>query len=416
MTIAYFDTVAGISGDMTLGAFIDAGVPLQHLRDELSKLSVEGYSLETKKVERNAISAVKFDVVLDAGRAASHAHAHENGGHAGHGHTGEHHSHHDHAHDSRSLQDILSLIVRSGLNSRVRERASKIFSIIGEAEAKIHSTTPEKVHFHEVGAVDSIVDVVGASICLEYLGVEAVYSSPVKLGSGGFVETRHGRMPIPAPATVEILRGYPTVLTDIPSELTTPTGAGIIKALSKGELSMEALRVSSIGYGCGSREIPQVPNLLRVFIGSLEPAHEQDELVTVETNIDNMNPEIFPYVIERLLAGGAHDAYLVPVVMKKGRPGIVLSVLVNRGKLDPILDTIFAETTTLGVRIQPVERRKVKRGSKRVKTSFGEMNVKVITHDGVERLSPEFEECKRIAAERNIPLVDVYRQVEAELR
>ncbi|HTX17350.1 MAG TPA: nickel pincer cofactor biosynthesis protein LarC [Bacteroidota bacterium] len=413
MTIAYFDTVAGISGDMTLGALVDAGVPLDHLRAELSKLRVEGYTLETRKVERSAISAIKLDVVLAAG---SHGHLHEHGDHASHGHGGEHHSHHDHAHDSRSLKDILALIAGSGLNGRVRERASGIFSVIGEAEAKIHNTTPEEVHFHEVGAVDSIVDVVGTSICLEYLGVDQVYSSPVKLGSGGFVETRHGRMPIPAPATVEILRGYPSVLTDIPFELTTPTGAGIIKALSMGQCSMEALRISSIGYGSGSRDMPQVPNLLRVFIGTLEPAHEQDELLTVETNIDNMNPEIFPYVIERLLSGGAHDAYLVPVVMKKGRPGIVLSVLVNRGKLDPVLDTIFAETTTLGVRIQPVERRKVKRGSKKVKTSFGEMNVKVINHDGVERLSPEFEECKRIAAEKRIPLIDVYRQVEAELR
>ena len=409
MTIAYFDTISGISGDMTLGALVDAGVPLEHLRRELSTLGLEGFSLETTTVKRNAISAVKFDVLITPRQPGHHGDEH-------HHHAAGHHSPPDHPHNSRNLKDILSLIAGSGLNERVRERAARIFTVIGEAEAKIHNTTPDKVHFHEVGAVDSIVDILGTCIGLEYLGVDAVHSSPVKLGNGGLVETQHGKMPVPTPATVEILRGYPTALTDIPFELTTPTGAGIIKALSSGLLSMEEFRVSSIGYGSGSRDIPQVPNLLRVFIGTLGPTHEQDELVTVETNIDNMNPEIFPYVIERLLAGGAHDAYLVPVVMKKGRPGIVLSVLVNRGKLDPILEIVFAETTTLGVRIQPVERRKVKRGARRVKTSFGEMNVKVITHDGIERLSPEFEECKRIAAEKNISLIDVYRQVEAELR
>jgi len=222
-------------------------------------------------------------------------------------------------------------------------------------------------------------------------------------------------MPNPTPATVEILKEYRTILTDIPFELTTPTGAGIIKALSSGGLSMEQLRVKSIGYGSGTRDIPQVPNLLRIFIGELEAGHEHDELVTVETNIDNMNPEVFPFVLERLLANGAHDAYMIPIVMKKGRPGILLSALVNRGKLDAVLKVVFAETSTLGVRIQSVERRKLKRSSKTVTTLFGDMKVKVITIEGVERLSPEFEECKRIALEKNIPLLDVYKQVEAEL-
>jgi len=415
MTIAYFDTIAGISGDMTLGALIQAGVPIDHLQRELSKLPLDGYSIGMRTVQRSAITAVKVDVVLQGEEAQPKTHVHPDD-HHGHGVHSHEQVQHTHSHPSRGLSDILALIRSSTLVARVQERASKIFTMIGEAEAKIHNTTLEKIHFHEVGAVDSIVDIVGTSICLEYLGVDAVYSSPVKLGNGGFVETQHGKMPIPTPATAEILRNYPTLLTDIPIELTTPTGAGIVKALSMGMLSMDEMRVTSVGYGSGSREIPQLPNLLRVFIGILETRHEHDELVTVETNIDNMNPEIFPFVIERLLSSGAHDAYMIPVVMKKGRSGILLSALVNRGKLDAVLRVIFAETTTLGVRVQPVERRKLQRSARLVKTSFGEMNVKVISHDGVERLSPEFEECKRIALEKNIPLVDVYKRIEAELQ
>ncbi|HTY09460.1 MAG TPA: nickel pincer cofactor biosynthesis protein LarC [Bacteroidota bacterium] len=413
MNIAYFDIIGGISGDMTLGAFIHAGFPLDILRKELLKLPVDGYSLGQETMQRNAITAVKLNVLLQGEDAEPEAHAHH------HHHAGDAHSHHReehaHTHHSRSLKDILSLIEKSALAPRIKERASRIFTIIGEAEARIHGTTVEKIHFHEVGAVDSIVDIVGAAICLEYFGIDAVYSSPVKLGSGGFVDTQHGKMPNPTPATIEILKDYPTVLTDVPFELTTPTGAGIIKALSSGVLSMEQFNVRSIGYGTGTRDIPQIPNLLRVFVGELAGGHDHDELVTVETNIDNMNPEIFPFVLERLLADGAHDAYLIPVVMKKGRPGILLSALVNRGKLDAVLKVIFAETTTLGVRIQPVERRKLQRSAKSVKTSFGEVSVKVIRVDGSERLSPEFEECKRIALEKKIPLLEVYKQIEAEL-
>jgi uncharacterized protein (TIGR00299 family) protein len=394
MNIAYFDTFAGISGDMTLGAFIHAGVPLSYLQEELKKLRIEGYTLHNHGIERSAISAIKIDVEVE------HEHHHE--------HSHEHHSH-------RSLTDILSLIKSSKLPARVQNRAEKIFTVIGEAEAKIHNTTIKKIHFHEVGAVDSIVDIVGACICLEYFNIEKLYSSPVRIGNGGFVNTQHGTMPIPTPATVEILKGYPTVLTDIPHELTTPTGAGIIKTLSSGMLSLEQLNMKFIGYGAGTNEISQVPNLLRVFIGELHHAHEYDELVSVETNIDNMNPEVYPFVIEQLLAKGAHDAYLVPVIMKKGRPGIVLSALVNRGNLDAVLNIIFSQTTTLGVRIQHVERRKLQRGSKIITTRFGKVKIKTVITDGTERLVPEFEECRRIALEKNIPLKDVYRQIESEL-
>ena len=414
MTIVYFDTVGGISGDMTLGAFIHAGVPLDYLRKELLKLPVEGYSLQQRLMQRNAITAVKLDVTVEGESKNAGSHSHDD-----HHHSHDEHSHRhdsrDHEHHSRGLKDILALIEKSALPARVQERASKIFTVIGTAEAKIHNTALEEIHFHEVGAVDSIVDIVGTAICMEYFGIDAVYSSPVKLGNGGFVNTRHGAMPNPTPATAEILKEYRTVFTDVPFELTTPTGAGIIKALSSGMLSMEQLQVKSIGYGTGTQDIPQLPNLLRIFIGELVEGHDHDELVTVETNIDNMNPEVFPFVLERLLSVGAHDAFMIPVIMKKGRPGILLSALVNRGKLDGVLNVVFAETSTLGVRIQPVERRKLQRSSKIVKTLFGEMKVKVVTIEGSERLAPEFEECKRVALEKNIPLIDVYKQVEAEL-
>jgi uncharacterized protein (TIGR00299 family) protein len=223
-------------------------------------------------------------------------------------------------------------------------------------------------------------------------------------------------MPIPTPATVEILKGYPTVLTDIPIELTTPTGAAIIKAMSSGVITLERVRVDTVGYGAGTKEIPQIPNLLRVIIGELEPSLDQDEVVSVETNIDDMNPEIFPYVIERMLAAGAHDAYIIPILMKKGRPGMLLSVLTERRVLEQVLEIMFRETTTLGVRIQPTERRKVRREVRTVTTSFGTTKVKAVVYDGAERLLPEHDECRRIALERNMPLKDVYRQLDRELQ
>ena len=386
MKIAYFDTFSGISGDMTLGACVSAGVLVDDLRREMTKLDLAGYEIEARHLVRNGMTAVKIDVVIS-----------------------------DQPHYHRHLQDILDLIEASGLTARVKKDAQKIFHEIGVAEAKVHNTTLDKVHFHEVGAIDSLVDIVGAAICLEKLGVGAVYSSPVRLGCGGTVKTQHGVMPIPTPATVEILKGYPMVLTEIPEELTTPTGAGFIKALSSGVLSLERLRIEAIGYGAGTKEIPQIPNLLRVMVGELEPGYDHDELVTVETNIDDMNPEIFPFVIERLLSSGAHDAFLIPVLMKKGRPGTLLSVLTDRKNLESVLSIVFRETTTLGVRITPTERRKVKRDVRTVETSFGPTRVKVIVFDGTERIAPEFEECKRIALEHNLPLKDVYNTLEREL-
>ncbi len=386
MKICYFDTIGGISGDMTLGAFVSAGFRFDDLAGELKKLGLQGFELEAAHVERNGIVATKVDVVIS-----------------------EQPNYHRH------YTDIVSLIDSSTLSSSVKDRAKKIFYEIAVAEAKVHNSTLEKIHFHEVGAIDSLVDIVGAAICLERFGVEEVYSSPVKVGNGGFVNSQHGALPIPTPATMEILRGYPTVLTDIPQELATPTGAAIIKACSRGVLDVERLNVASIGYGAGSRDIGKIPNLLRVLIGDLESRDDRDAVVSIETNIDDMNPELYPYIIETLLSVGARDAYLVPVVMKKGRPGIVLSVLVDRDAVDAALRVLFRETSSIGVRMQTMERRKLVRSIKETQTSFGTVRVKAVVNDGKEVLIPEFEECKRIAIEKGLPLRDVYRTLESEL-
>lgn len=387
MKIIYFDTIAGISGDMTLGAFISAGIRIEDLISELEKLNLSGFELTGRHIERSGIVATKIDVVVT-----------------------------QQPRYKRHLKDINQLIDVSFLSPFVKETAKKIFYELAIAEAKVHDSTVEKIHFHEVGAIDSIVDIVGTAICLEGFGIEQVFSSPIKLGHGGFVKTQHGEMPIPTPATIEILKDYPTLLTDIGFELTTPTGAAIIKALSRGMLSFEKIKITHIGYGTGTKELERIPNLLRIFIGEMVADYDSDELVTIETNIDNMNPEIYPSLIESLLDRGALDAYLVPTIMKKGRPGILLSVLAPRSKVDELSQMLFRETSTFGLRIHPVERKKLPRVPKEILTSLGLVKAKAVQIDNREVLVPEFEECKRIAREKNRPLLEVYRILERDLR
>ncbi|MBI5471584.1 MAG: nickel pincer cofactor biosynthesis protein LarC [Ignavibacteriae bacterium] len=386
MKIAYLDTVSGIAGDMTLAAFVSAGLPIDELGFELKKLPLSGFELIGKHVMRNSISAVHIEVAIS--------------------HTPHYHRH---------LKDINNLIEASHLSQRVKEVAQSIFHVIGRAEAKIHNTTLEKIHFHEVGAVDSIVDIVGTAICLEKFGIERIYTSPVRLGSGGTVNTQHGVMPTPTPATLEILREYPTVLTSIPDELTTPTGAGIVKALSSGLLTDEVIRVHTIGYGAGTKEIPQTPNLLRVVIGDVEIVSEHEQLIVVETNIDDLNPQVYPYLIEKLLGAGAHDAYLVPIIMKKGRPGILLSVMTGKSKLDVVSEIIFRETSTIGLRVHEMGRKKLLRKAVEIQTQFGAVRAKAILRDGREVIAPEFDECKRIANERGLPLIEVQQAILREI-
>ncbi len=384
--IAYFDTIGGISGDMTLGAFVSAGMPIDVLRNGLSKLGLRGFELEVSHRERSGILSTKIEVVVS-----------------------EEQKHHRH------LKDIHAIIDGGSLSEGVKKQAKLIFSEVAEAEAAVHGSTVDKIHFHEVGAIDSIVDIVGTALCMEYFKIDSVYSSPVKVGSGGVIASAHGTLPVPTPATLHILKDYPIVLSNVRQELTTPTGAAIIKALSRGTMSLAALKISSIGYGSGTRDIDELPNLLRIMIGTIEDSHETDSVMLAETNIDDMNPEIVPYVIERLMAAGALDAYVVSAIMKKSRPGVVLSAIAEHGNLDAVLAVLFRETTTLGVRLLQVERRKLPRSNREVQTSLGIVRVKVVASEGHERLIPEFEECKRIAEEKDLPLKDVYKILEREL-
>ena len=386
MKIAYLDTVGGIAGDMTMAAFVSAGLPMDELTAELAKLNIGGFELIARHVRRNAIDAVHIDVVTTV---------------------------HDHHH--RGLKEIFSIIEGSTLSSSVQGRAKSIFTLIAEAEARIHGTPVDDVHLHEVGELDSIVDVVGASVCIENLGIERVYSSPVRLGSGGLIETRHGVMPTPAPASMEILKGYPTILTSVPQELTTPTGAAIVKALSSGTLDQESIAVTTIGYGAGTKEFRELPNFLRVIIGELNVPPDHDDVVVVETNIDDMNPQVYPFLIEQLLASGAHDAYLVPIIMKKGRPGVLLSVMVERGRLGAITEIIYRQTSTIGLRLQTIGRVKLPRRQVEVQTIYGMVMAKAVVRDGREVIAAEFEECRRIALERGIPIIEVMRVLEREL-
>jgi uncharacterized protein (TIGR00299 family) protein len=384
MKIAYFDAFSGISGDMTIAGFLNAGLDENEFLTELSKLKLSGFEIEIKKVIRNGITATKFEVIVKEKQK-----------------------------EHRHLSDIFEIIDASDLSEFVKQTSKKIFTNIAQAEAKIHNTTVEEVHFHEVGAIDSIIDIVGTTICIEKFKIEKIFASKIPLGSSSFTQTQHGKMPIPSPATLELLKNFPVTLTDIPFELTTPTGASIIATLAEYGLEKETIKINSVGYGAGNFDIPNQPDLLRIIIGEIPQKFNEEKLLLVETNIDDMNPEIYPYVIEKLLHSGANDAYLVPVIMKKGRPGILLSTLVNETKLDDILKVIFTQTTTLGVRILEIRRKKLKREQKEIDTPFGKVKFKIAIIENSERLVPEFEECKRIAEEKNIPLIQVYKILEA---
>ncbi|MBT4140487.1 MAG: nickel pincer cofactor biosynthesis protein LarC [Candidatus Latescibacteria bacterium] len=382
MKVAYFDCFAGISGDMTLGALVDAGLSFDLLKTELDKLNVPEFKLSQRRVEKHGIAGTKVDVDAQEG----HVHRH--------------------------LIDVLYIINNSSISDAAKEKARKVFQKLAEAEAKVHGTSINEVHFHEVGAVDAIVDVVGVVIGLELLGIEKIYASKFRFGSG---RTRgaHGAMPIPVPAVVEMTKGYPAERTDIPLELVTPTGAAILTALSSGIGEQIHLKTEITGYGAGTRDVEQVPNLLRVEIGELITDSQTDSPILLETNIDDMTPEIYGYIIDRLLEAGARDAFLTPVIMKKGRPGIQLTALTDPNKEREITDLIFSETTTLGIRRIPVQRHMLERRTDTVDTPFGPIRVKIANVNGKERVTPEYDDCARIAREKNVPILDVYKAVQS---
>ncbi|MCC6446745.1 MAG: nickel pincer cofactor biosynthesis protein LarC [Armatimonadetes bacterium] len=384
MRIAYFDCFAGISGDMTIGALVAAGVDPEALESELSKLGLDGYELRFGQKVSHGITAVDFDV-----------HIHE------HDHHGQHHHH-------RSFTEIARMIGESGLSERVKAQSVAVFRRLGEAEAKVHNTSLDEIHFHEVGAVDSIVDIVGAVIGLEMLGVEEVHVSRLPAGHG-FIRAAHGVLPVPAPATVELTRGIPVYPVDAEGEMVTPTGAAIVSALGKSFGKMPEMRVSSVGYGAGKKEFT-FPNLLRVYIGDAEDKPRAHPITCLETNIDDMNPQFYDYLMERLFEKGALDVFMTPVQMKKNRPAAMLTVLSPPEREADLLPILFSETTTLGIRVSRVERYCLDREWKDVSTPYGPVRVKIASLDGIpQTVEPEYEDCKRLASEKQVPLKEVYR-------
>jgi len=380
----YLDCFSGASGDMLIGALIDCGLDFDLLRDELKRLGVEGYELSLTRVDRSGISASKFDVLLH-----SHDHDHEH-----------HHHHHHHEHEHRSLSEIKRIIASSKLTDRIKERAQTIFQRIGEAESKIHNIPIESVHFHEVGAIDSIVDIVGACIGLDALKIDRIISSPLHVGSGTF-KCAHGTYPVPGPATAELLRGVPIYSKEIEGELVTPTGAAIISTLASSYGPMPMMRIERIGYGAGTRTYPNFPNVLRAVIGELESEADQtpDKITIIEANIDDLNAQVFGYLMDKALAAGALDIFYTPVQMKKNRPGVLLTLLCRPEDRVKMCDIIFRETTTLGVRFRNEQREILRREHVIVETIYGPIKIKVARgQDGrVVNYAPEFEDCRAAA-------------------
>ncbi|GAW91018.1 nickel pincer cofactor biosynthesis protein LarC [Calderihabitans maritimus] len=390
MKIAYFDCFAGISGDMTLGALIDAGLQPKDLEEKLQELKIGKFTLNCRKIKKHGISATKVDVILEDKNSCH-----------------------------RTLRDIEEIIGQSRLSDYVKETSLKIFRRLAEAEARVHRTTVEEVHFHEVGAVDAIIDVVGAVIGLETMGVEKILASPLHVGTG-FTSSMHGTIPVPAPATVELTRHVPVYSRGINQELVTPTGAAIITALAQGFGPLPPMRIEEIGYGAGERDL-EIPNLLRLFIG--QPAGEdesrtshldgrkghQEVALMLEANLDDMNPEFYDHIMDRLFEKGALDVFLTRVQMKKNRPGVMISVLSPYSKYQELVQVLLEETTTIGVRRYEVIKKNLPYDFVEVETEWGPVRVKVArAPGGTLNVAPEYEECRQIALQQGIPIKVVY--------
>jgi hypothetical protein len=378
MLTAYFDCFSGISGDMTLGAFIDMGVDANWLQTSIrDSLHIE-FELKAAKIHRMGIAATLVDVIAQD--------THE-----------------------RRYDDIRRLIETSKLADRVKAMALEMFDVLAEAEAKIHGQPKDRVHFHELGGVDAMVDIVGASLCADHFNFGKIVSSKLPMGRG-FVTCAHGTLPVPAPATLEILKRVPVYGADADFEFVTPTGAAIIKTLADNFGGIPDMEISKISYGAGGKELKSAPNLLRIIVG--EAPGDSDTVVMIETNIDNMNPEIYGYVMEKLMAEGALDVCLIPVLMKKNRPGTILQAMCNLNIQDRLIAVLLSETTTLGVRHYPVQRRILKRQIAEIMTPFGRAPVKKIQlGDGSVRIAPEYDWCRDIAKKENMPLRKVYDMV-----
>ena len=439
MRIAYLDCFSGISGDMFLGALVDAGVSPKLLEDTVAALDI-GARLEISRVVRGGISAAKVDVYSNGekdlprevfwqqqGHGHTHDHQHlepvlgQSAVTTQHDHSHDNHSHHTHSH-GRSLTEIRAIIGKAAISSTAKATAIRIFEALGEAEAEIHETTVDAVHFHEVGAVDAMVDIVCAAVGAESLAIQEWVCSPLNVG-GGTVKCAHGTLPVPAPATLKLLRDAPVYSSGPQVELVTPTGAAIVKTLSTRFTPFPAMKIEKAGYGAGTRDFPEHPNLLRLTIGEITAAERADtsppashnpstEKITVlEANLDDLSPQVLAYAMERLLAEGALDVFSVPVQMKKSRPGALLTVLAKMEDADRLTKLIFAETTTLGVRRREEHRQTLSRRWETVNTTWGPVRIKIANMNGtVSNYAPEYEDCRALAEAHHIPLKQVIQQ------
>ncbi len=381
MRIAYGDLIGGLSGDMFVGALLDLGLPLSTLKSELKKIPTLEYRLAARKKAVHGIRATQFRVTCPPQRS------------------------------ERAWLKIRDLIERSRLHPDVKLTGIEIFTRLATAEGKIHGVSPDRVHFHEVGATDSIVDVMAAAIGCRELEIDAIHFSPVPLGRG-VTRSRHGPLPLPGPATLELLKGIPVQGISIEGETVTPTGAAIMSALARGFGNQPPMTVAKIGYGAGEKEFLDRPNVFRLIVGSNETGLHQEEMLVMETNIDDMNPQLYDHVMDRLFTAGARDVFLSPVQMKKNRPGTLLTIICEAPRRRALEKVVFEETSTIGVRSYPVSRTILKRESKKLKTRFGEVTVKIIEQpDGSKRAAPEYDDLKHIAVAKNIPLGKLHDEI-----
>ncbi len=382
MKALFFDCFSGISGDMTLGAMIDAGLDFERLKSELGNLDLHGYTLKAEKQMRGYLTGTKFSVKVD----------------------------HQHDHPSRGLKEIRAIISEAALSDKAKKDSLAIFGRLAEVEAGIHNTTPEKIHFHEVGAVDSIIDIVGTAIGIEIMGIEKCFASAVPLGSG-VIKTEHGNLPVPAPATIKLLEGAKVYSSSQQRELVTPTGASILTHYCREFGRMPMMRVDGVGYGAGQKDVEEMPNMLRIVIGKLEAEPARKSMEVIEANIDDMNPEFYDYIMERLFAAGALDVYLVPIHMKKNRPGNLLSVLAHAADCEKLISIILNETTTFGLRSYTTNKVLLNRKKIEVETRYGKIGVKVAYRgDAVTTIAPEYEDCKKAARKKQVPIKTIYAE------
>ena len=382
MKIAYLDCFSGISGDMFLGALLDLGLSFEDLSKVLGSMPIEGFHLKMNRETRNEITGTRFAVELDKREQPT-----------------------------RGLNAIREIIKQGCMASSVKEKSIKIFEELAGVEAKIHNRSREEIHFHEIGAVDSIIDIVGSIYGIEFLGIQSFFVSPLPLGSG-FTDTAHGRIPIPVPATIVMLKGFPVFDSGVHHEMVTPTGAALVKGLSCTAGPMPPMTVLEAGYGVGKRHLPDRPNLLRVLIGDFQSDRESETVIILETNIDDASPEWLGFLMERLFESGALDVVFFPVQMKKNRPGVQIQVIGRPDHKDLLMDVLFRESATLGIRFRYCQRMILKRTTKKVDSPWGKINVKkVINSDGSDYFLPEYEECRRIAIKNNLPLREIFCRV-----